>query len=113
MAFRVNIKTWCVYILKLDNGNLYTGITKNLKRRLQQHRSKRSGAKYVRGKNFTLVYHSAKAYDHKTAAQMEYNLKRKRNKYFKLRLIKNKPLFLHKYLTSHCDELGRTLLSFG
>ena len=38
---------WTVYIIKCGNGNLYTGITKDLKRRLIEHNSGR-GAKYTR-----------------------------------------------------------------
>ncbi|AGA16230.1 hypothetical protein [Thysanoplusia orichalcea nucleopolyhedrovirus] len=94
-------KVWCVYILRQDNGKLYTGITSDLNRRLHQHCNKR-GAKCLRNaNNLQLVYHSASAYDYKTAARMEYNLKRKCSKYFKLRLIKAKPLLLHEFLLAN------------
>ncbi|ANF29711.1 ORF-63 [Catopsilia pomona nucleopolyhedrovirus] len=98
-----NSQVWCVYILKRDdNGRLYTGITSDLKRRLKQH-GKRAGAKCLRRQigNLQLVYYSASAYDYKTAARMEYNLKRKRGKHFKLHLIKTKPLFLDRYLLAN------------
>ena len=94
-------KVWCVYILRQDNGKLYTGITSNLNRRIKQH-SNKQGAKCLRNAtNLRLVYHSASAYDYKPAARMEYNLKRKCSKYFKLRLIKAKPLLLHKFLLAN------------
>jgi len=42
-------KQWHLYILRLENGNLYTGITTDIGRRLDEHRSGK-GAKYLRGK---------------------------------------------------------------
>ncbi|USC25927.1 hypothetical protein [Palpita vitrealis nucleopolyhedrovirus] len=100
MSLYVN-KVWCVYMLRQDNGNLYTGITSNLTRRITQHSNKR-GAKCLRAaKNLKLVYRSASVYDYKTAARMEYILKRKRSKHFKLRVIKNKPLLLDKYMLAN------------
>ncbi|AGR57109.1 hypothetical protein [Choristoneura rosaceana nucleopolyhedrovirus] len=91
-------KVWCVYIVRRNDGQLYTGITSDLNRRLGEH-ARGAGARWLRGaKHLQLLYCSASAYDYKTAAQMEYNLKRKRGKYFKLRLIKAQPQFLHQYL---------------
>lgn len=47
---------WYLYILRLDDGSLYTGITKNVERRVEQHRNG-DGSKYVRGKlPLELVY---------------------------------------------------------
>jgi len=37
---------WTVYMIQTMSGNLYTGITKNLDRRFEQHRKKRTGARY-------------------------------------------------------------------
>ncbi|AAK85635.1 hypothetical protein [Epiphyas postvittana nucleopolyhedrovirus] len=92
-------KVWCVYIVRRDDGKLYTGITSDLRRRLNKH-ARGSGARFLRGvQSLDLLYRSASAYDYKTAAQLEYNLKRKRNKYFKLQLIKAQPQFLHQYLS--------------
>jgi putative endonuclease len=42
-------KTWYVYILECGDGTLYTGITDDVQRRLQTHRSGK-GAKYTRGR---------------------------------------------------------------
>lgn len=43
------MKQWCVYILRCADGTLYTGMTDDFSRRLEQHRSGR-GAKYTRGR---------------------------------------------------------------
>ena len=43
------MKQWCVYILRCGDGTLYTGMTDDFPRRLEQHRAGR-GAKYTRGR---------------------------------------------------------------
>ena len=48
--------SWQLYILRCGDGTLYTGITDDLPRRLQAHRSGK-GAKYTRGRGpLELVY---------------------------------------------------------
>ena len=39
---------WLVYILECSDKTLYTGITNNLKKRLEQHNNGPDGAKYTR-----------------------------------------------------------------
>ena len=47
---------WTVYILKCADTSLYTGITVNLERRLEEH-SKGKGAKYTKQRGpFTVVF---------------------------------------------------------
>lgn len=47
---------WYLYLLRLSDDSLYCGITKNLERRLREHRQGR-GAKYVKGRlPLELVY---------------------------------------------------------
>ena len=47
---------WYLYVLRCGDGTLYTGITTDVERRLEAHRSGR-GAKYTRGRSpLTLVY---------------------------------------------------------
>lgn len=49
-------KQWFVYMLQCRDGTLYTGITDDLKRRLEQHNTGK-GAKYTRARApVTLVY---------------------------------------------------------
>ena len=38
---------WYVYVLECEGGSLYTGITSDLKRRIEQHR-RGTGARYTR-----------------------------------------------------------------
>ncbi len=43
--------SWYVYLLRCGSGALYTGITTDVSRRLEEHREgKGKGAKYLRGK---------------------------------------------------------------
>ena len=52
-------KFWTVYILRNEKNALYTGITTNLKRRVNEHKNKLSrGSKFTRScKALDLVYH--------------------------------------------------------
>ncbi len=48
--------TWYLYILRCKDGTLYTGITTDVEKRLEAHRSGK-GAKYTRGRApLELVY---------------------------------------------------------
>ena len=49
-------KTWKLYILRCGDGSLYTGISTDVARRLEEHRSGK-GAKYTRSRGpLELVY---------------------------------------------------------
>jgi len=43
------VSDWFVYIIRCSDGSLYTGITTDLERRFEEHRSGK-GAKYFRGR---------------------------------------------------------------
>ena len=68
---------WYVYILRCADGSLYTGVAKNLARRLDQHNGDdRLGARYTRGRRpVTLVYAEA-APDRAAACRREHAIKR-------------------------------------
>jgi len=40
---------WHLYLIRLDNGHLYTGITTDVERRFSEHRNGK-GAKFLRGR---------------------------------------------------------------
>lgn len=44
----MNEKHWYIYIIEADNGNLYTGITTDIHRRLAEHKSGAKGAKFFK-----------------------------------------------------------------
>ena len=65
---------WYVYILRCGDGTLYTGITTDVQRRLQMHRSGK-GAQYTRGRQpLELVYTQA-CDDHGQALKREWQIK--------------------------------------
>ena len=66
---------WYVYILKCNDGTLYTGITNNLDKRVSSH-NKGTGAKYTKTRTpVELVYHE-EATDRSEASKREYQIKK-------------------------------------
>ncbi len=68
------IEPWFIYILSVD-GKFYTGITKDLQRRLLQHQ-KGKGAKYTRGRGVIKILYSKKYKNHRLAAIKETEIKK-------------------------------------
>lgn len=66
---------WLVYIIRCDDGTLYTGITNDLARRWQQHRSQR-GAKYFRGRQPEALVYAETGHDRSSASRREAAIKR-------------------------------------
>ena len=66
---------WYVYILRCGDGTLYTGITTDVQRRLQMHRSGK-GAKYTRGRGPLEVVYTEEQPDKSTALRREIEIKR-------------------------------------
>ena len=76
MSRAVAINTmWYVYIIQAKDNTLYTGITIDVARRLQQHAAG-VGAKYLRGKQPLQLVLSIEVSDRSTASQLEYKIKR-------------------------------------
>jgi len=51
---------WHIYILRCADGTLYTGVTTDLTRRVQEHNESGKGAKYTRVRRpVVLVYNEA------------------------------------------------------
>ncbi|HEI8867811.1 GIY-YIG nuclease family protein [Serratia sp. AKBS12] len=88
--------TWHLYMLRLPNGMLYTGITTDVQRRLAQHQAGK-GAKSLRGKGeLTLAFHCP-AGDRSLALRLEYRVKQLSKKQ-KERLVSHPPLSLEHLL---------------
>ncbi len=55
-----NVEQWTVYILRCQDGTLYTGITKDIERRVKQHNDGK-GSKYTQTRRpVTVVYKETK-----------------------------------------------------
>ncbi len=81
-------QSWYIYILRCKDQTLYTGITTDLERRLQEHNFTDKGAKYTRCRRPVELVYSEKATSRVTAASREYQIKRL-NRKEKEQLIKN------------------------
>lgn len=61
---------WHLYIVRIENGHLYTGITTDIGRRIEEHRAG-TGAKYLRGKGTLEVVFSTPAGSRSQALKAE------------------------------------------
>ncbi len=66
---------WSLYILRCADGSLYTGITNDLERRVQEH-NMGSGAKYTRSRRPVVLEYSETHGDRSDASKREYAVKR-------------------------------------
>ncbi len=65
-----------VYIVQCSDDTLYTGITRELDRRIEEHNSSPKGAKYTKARRpVKLVYHDSCA-DRSEASKREYAIKK-------------------------------------
>ena len=77
---------YILYILECADGTLYTGITTDMDRRLEEHNSSLLGAKYTRARRpVKLVY--KKIYKNRSQASVEESLVKKLSRAEKLKLI--------------------------
>jgi len=69
-------KQYIVYIVQCSDKTLYTGIAKELNRRIEEHNSSNKGAKYTKARRpVTLVYHEEHT-DRSSASKREYAIKK-------------------------------------
>ena len=79
--------SYFVYILECNDNTLYTGITTNIQKRLDEHNNSSKGAKYTKSRRpVTLVYQEPSE-NRSTASKREYNIKKLTRKQ-KLDLLK-------------------------
>ena len=80
-----NDKPWYVYILKCADDTLYTGITTDVNRRLNEH-NKGTGAKYTKTRRPVVLMAVSEASNRSEASKEEYRIKQLTRKE-KLQLI--------------------------
>ena len=68
--------SWYVYIVRCSDGTLYTGITKDLKKRIGEHNSGKDGAKYTKSRRPVDLVYSEQVESRSAAAKLEYQFKR-------------------------------------
>ncbi|MEM7357606.1 MAG: GIY-YIG nuclease family protein [Pseudomonadota bacterium] len=80
--------SWFVYMLRCADDSLYTGITKDLERRLAEHNyDNKKGARYTRARRPVQVVYQLSCENRASASQAEARLK-KLNRQQKLALLK-------------------------
>ena len=65
---------WLVYIVECSDQTLYTGITLNIERRIQQH-NEGKGAKYTKGRGPVILKKSFECQSKSEALKLEYKIK--------------------------------------
>ena len=78
---------WFVYILECKDKTLYTGITNNLNKRIEQHNNSPEGAKYTRARRPVRCVYQEKQKNRSEATKREMVIK-KMSRIEKLSLIK-------------------------
>jgi len=67
---------WIVYILRCSDNSLYTGITKNIAKRVEDHNTGgRLAAKYTRARRPVLLVYEEYAVSRSDATRREYEIK--------------------------------------
>ncbi len=79
--------SWYIYIVRCNDGTLYTGITKDLDKRIHEHNSGDGGAKYTRFRRPVTLVYTEQVESRSDAAKREYQLK-------KMPLIKKNELII-------------------
>ena len=80
--------SYFVYILECSDKSLYTGITKDITKRLDEHNNKDSGAKYTKARRPVKLLYQESSLDRSSASKREYEIK-KLSRLKKLHLIKS------------------------
>jgi putative endonuclease len=66
---------YAVYIVECADGTLYTGITTDLKRRIEEHNSSPKGAKYTRARRPVKLVYAKRCRTRVTASRAEAKMK--------------------------------------
>lgn len=67
--------TWFLYLIRCRGGHLYTGITTDVDRRLQEHAQGPRGARFLRGRGPLTLAYQVPVGDRSEALRAEYRVK--------------------------------------
>ena len=67
---------WYTYIIKCKDETFYTGVTTNLKRRIEEHNDSVLGAKYTKGRRPVKLVYSTRRKNKSLAQKEECRIKR-------------------------------------
>lgn len=74
------MKEWYVYILKCSDDSLYTGIAKDVKKRLNDHNFKKTGAIYTKSRRPCFLLYQEGPMDKSSALKREITIKKMKRK---------------------------------
>jgi putative endonuclease len=81
---------WTVYIIRCDDGSLYTGVSTDVERRFREHLERPRGAKYFNGRKPLGVAWREDGHSRSSACRREAAIK-KLSRDEKLRLVGDPP----------------------
>ena len=67
---------WFLYVVMCSDGSLYTGITKDVDRRIKEHNSSKKGAKYTRSRRPVKLVYKRNYHDRSSVSKAEYRFKK-------------------------------------
>ena len=79
---------WFIYIVRCCDGSLYTGIAKDVEKRVEEHNAAKSGAKYTKSRRPVELVYREPVKSRSDATRRELKIK-KLNKRQKESLIKH------------------------
>ena len=83
-------EAWWVYLIEAENGYLYTGISTDPERRILEHKTKKTGAKFFRRSPPKRFIFKRGPFDRSTALRIESKIKKlKRDEKLKLKARRN------------------------
>lgn len=71
----MNKTDWFVYILRCNDDTLYTGITTELDRRINEHNTSKQAAAYTRARRPVELVYSETHHSRANASKREYEIK--------------------------------------
>ena len=79
--------SYYVYMVECSDGTYYTGITTDLKRRIEEHNTSEKGAKYTRTRRPVKLVYSEEYPDRSSASKREWEIKNKFTRAEKQKLL--------------------------
>ena len=68
--------SYFIYILRCNDDTLYTGITIDIDRRVNEHNNSEKGAKYTKIRRPVVLVYSEASQDRSSASKREYEIKK-------------------------------------
>ncbi len=68
-------EVWFIYMLRCADGSLYTGITTDVERRVQEHNCLKAGAKYTKSRRPVALVYREQCESRSQALIREYEIK--------------------------------------